>query len=164
VESGRRAFIRPRWAPLAATILRSVERGKAITSSFQSGGATGAPLETIVGQCDHLRGGSLSAAGAPPIHFVRRLESGIELQRTGRGTCFLNLFTNARLAMPEGGAMKWKRGRLRPHRIVVTRRGAGSRPNCWTIFFDLRFHARHRRAGFAHRGTIVKQDDGRVCA
>src|SRR5258706_5417534 len=81
VEAGDVLSSDPRWAPLAATILRSVERGKAITSSFQSGGATGAPLEIIVGNAISFVEDSLSATGAPPIRFVRRLEAGIELRR-----------------------------------------------------------------------------------
>src|SRR5260370_10456624 len=167
VEAGDVLSSDPRWAPLGAPILRSVERGKAITSSVQSGGATGAPLETIVGNAITFVEDSLSAAGAPQIRFVRRLEPGIELQRNWAWErVFLNLFTNARLAMPEGGAIEVEArqigGRIE---IVVRDEGPGIPPDLLDDIFQPAVSTRGTGGlGLHIVETIVKHDDGRVRA
>jgi signal transduction histidine kinase len=167
VEAGDVLSSDARWAPLAATILRSVERGKAITSSFQSGGATGAPLETIVGNAISFVEDSLSAASSPQIRFVRRLEPGIELQRNWAWErVFLNLFTNARLAMPEGGAIEVEArqigGRIE---IVVRDEGPGIPPDLLDDIFRPAVSTRGTRGlGLHIVETIVNQDDGLVRA
>jgi len=168
VEAGDVLSSDPRWAPLAGTILRSVERGKSITASLQSGGDSGAPLESIVANAISFMEDSHSASGGPPIRFTCRVDPAIELPHNWAWErVFINLFTNARRAMPSGGAIEVEARRIL-ERIEITVRDEG--PGIAHELLDeiFRPHVTTRGAGGGLGlhivETIVKQNDGRVRA
>jgi signal transduction histidine kinase len=168
VEAGDVLSSDPRWAPLAATILRSVERGKSITASLQSGGDSGAPLETIVEHAISFVEDSLSASGAAPIRFICRLDPEIELRRNWAWErVFINLFTNAQRAMPEGGVIE-VHARQIGERIEITVRDEGPGIPAEILDEIFRPHVTTRASGGGLGlhivETIVKQNDGRVRA
>src|SRR5579859_3802875 len=109
VEAGDLLSSDPHWASLAAVIVRSVERGKAITASLQTGGHEGAPLVEIVRHAISFV--EDSTGGSPPLRFVCRVEPDIVLRRNWAWErVFINLFTNARRAMAAGGTIDvWAR-------------------------------------------------------
>ena len=166
VEAGDLLSSDPRWATLAATILRSVDRGKAITASLHSGGSTGAPLETIVANAISFVEDSMPA-GSGRIHFACRIAAEIELQRNWAWErVFINLFTNARRAMPDGGTIEIDAGRT-GERIEITVRDDG--PGIAPEILDQIFQPRVSTHGTGGLGlhiveTIVGQDHGRVQA
>lgn len=168
VEAGDVLSSDPRWSPLAATILRSVERGKAITSSLQSGGDSGAPLQTIVGNAISFVEDSQSALGTPAIRFACRVDPEIELLHNWAWErVFINLFTNARRAMTDGGAIEVDARQI-GERIEITVRDEG--PGIPSAMLDEIFlpHVTTRGSGGGLGlhivETIVKQNDGRVRA
>src|SRR5712691_7530041 len=91
VEAGDLLAGDPQWAWLAAVILRSVERGKAITASLQAGRHEGAPLEEILRHAISFV--EDSAGGGPRIRFVCAVDPDIELRRNWAWErVFINLF------------------------------------------------------------------------
>ena len=166
VEAGDVLSSDPRWAPLAATILRSVERGKAITASLHSGGSAGATLSSIVANAVSFVEDSMSASGSGPIKFVCRIDPEIELQRNWAWErVFINLFTNARRAMPLGGAIEVDAKRIGERiEIAVRDEGPGIAPDLLDEIFHPHVSTYGGGLGLHIVETIVKQDDGRVRA
>ncbi len=106
VEAADLLAVDPRWAPVSAVILRSIERGKAITDSMQQVEQPPAPFETILGNAMAFTEDSLIGGRGPEIHFVCDVEPGIELRRIWAWErVLINLFSNAIRAMPEGGTI-----------------------------------------------------------
>src|SRR5437763_6146474 len=67
VEAADLLSIDPRWAPLSAAILRSVERGRGITTSLQAGGPSATSLRNIVSNAVSFVEDSLIAGRGPQI-------------------------------------------------------------------------------------------------
>src|ERR1700691_3040210 len=69
----------PRWAPLSAAILRSVERGRRVSLSLQAGHHPGVPFETILENAIAFVEDSRLAGRGPAIQFSCDVEAGIAL-------------------------------------------------------------------------------------
>jgi signal transduction histidine kinase len=155
----------PRWTQLAAVIVRSVERGKAITASLQAGSHEGAPLGEIV---RHAISFVEDSAGAgPPIRFVCRVEPHIVLRRNWAWErVFINLFSNARRAMPAGGLIEVGARRIADgFEIVVRDDGPGIAPALLAEIFQPGVSTQASAGlGLHIVATIVKQDEGSVRA
>src|SRR5208282_4338017 len=127
----------PRWAPVSAVILRSVERGKGITQSMQQVEELPAPFETILNNAIAFVEDSLIGGRGPEIRFECNVEPGIELRRTWAWErALINLFSNAMRAMPDGGTV-YISARTRGDRaeIVVRDEGAGIAPEILADLF-----------------------------
>jgi signal transduction histidine kinase len=162
----------PRWAPVSAVILRSIERGKGITDSMQqveqsSTEQPGAPFETILANAIAFSEDSLIGGRGPEVRFACDVEPGIELRRTWAWErVLINLFSNAMRAMPDGGTIyvtaRTRNGRAE---IVVRDEGDGIAPEILADLFRPHVSTKVRGGlGLHIVETIVKQDDGDVRA
>jgi signal transduction histidine kinase len=157
----------PRWAPVSAVILRSVERGKGITGCMHQVEQRPAPFETILNNAIAFAEDSLIGGRGPEIRFECDVEPGIELRRIWAWErVLINLFSNAMRAMPEGGTIYVSARTVEGHaEIVVRDEGAGIAPEILADLF--RPHVSTKAGGGLGLHlveTIVKQDDGEVRA
>src|SRR5580700_5241135 len=127
----------PRWAPVSAVILRSIERGKGITDSMQQVEQAPAPFETILANAIAFAEDSLISGRGPAIRFVSDVEPGIELRRIWAWErVLINLFSNAMRAMPDGGSIHISARTLDGRaEIVVRDEGAGIAPEILADLF-----------------------------
>jgi signal transduction histidine kinase len=167
----------PQWAPVSAAILRSVERGKGITTFIQEAEQAssdpaflerpGTPFETILGNAIAFAEDSLVGGRGPAIRFVCDVEPGIELRRTWAWErVLINLFSNSMRAMPEGGTIyiSARTGDGRAE-IVVRDEGTGIPEEILADLFRPHVSTKARGGlGLHIVETIVKQDDGEVRA
>jgi signal transduction histidine kinase len=155
----------PRWAPLSAAILRSVERGKSVTASIQSTDDSLAPFETILGNAISFVEDSLIAR-QEKIRFECSVDPGIELRRNWAWErVLINLFSNAVRAMPEGGTIYViARHNDAKITIVVRDEGPGIAPEILADVFKPHVSTRGSGLGLHIVETIVKQEDGSVRA
>ena len=157
----------PRWAPLSDVILRSVERGQGLATSLQATDQTAASLEITLNHAISFVEDSLISGRGPKIRFVRDIEPGIELRHTWAWErVFINLFSNAVCAMPQGGTIH-VRALKRDHQveIVVRDDGSGIPPEMLGRIFKP--HVSTKRStglGLHIVETIVKQEDGEARA
>jgi len=158
----------PQWAHLSSAILRSVERGQRLTSSLESGRGTSASVGHIVAHAiSFVEDSMVGAVIKHPLRLSCEVESGIELRRAWAWErVLINLFLNARRAMPKGGcihvgARRWG-GRIE---IVVRDEGSGIP----TELLDTLFEPHVSGSGSSGLGlhivaTIVHQDGGSIRA
>jgi signal transduction histidine kinase len=156
----------PRWAPLSAAILRSVERGRNVTQSIQHTEETAAPFETILTNAISFVEDSLIGGRGPRIEFERSIDSGIELRRTWAWErVLINLFSNAVRAMPAGGKIRVRAERSPEQiRISVSDEGPGIPLNILPYVFEPHVSTRGSGLGLHIVRTIVRQDGGDVRA
>jgi signal transduction histidine kinase len=156
----------PQWASLSAAILRSIERGKSITSSMRSIEETPAAFETILDNAVSFVEDSMVAGRGPKISFTRDIEAGIELRRNWAWErVLINLFSNAVRAMPEGGVIHVRaRHNEREIEIVVRDEGPGIAVAILADIFKPHVSTHGSGLGLHIVETIVKQDDGEVVA
>jgi signal transduction histidine kinase len=127
VDAADRLSEDPRWAPLSAAILRSVERGRRVSFSLQAGQTPGAPLETILESAIAFVEDSLLAGRGPAIQFACDVESGISLPGNWAWErVLINLFHNSMRAMPHGGTIQVQvRRSARQNQILIVVRDSG---------------------------------------
>jgi signal transduction histidine kinase len=156
----------PRYAAVSAAILRSIERGKSITSSIRSSEETPAAFETILDNAISFVEDSMISGRGPRIRFIREIDPGIELRRTWAWErVLINLFSNAVRAMPEGGVIYIKARRTeREIEIVVRDEGPGIAIEILKDVFKPHVSTHGSGLGLHIVETIVKQDDGEVRA
>src|SRR5580658_6027082 len=67
----------PHWASLSAVIIRSVERGRGITTSLGATEHSGASFDSILGNAISFVEDSLIAGRGPAIRFESEVEPGL---------------------------------------------------------------------------------------
>jgi len=159
----------PRWASLSALILRSVERGKSLTSSLQAVDQPAAPFDSILDNAIAFVEDSLIAGRGPRIRFLRDVEAGLQLQRTWAwDRVLINLFSNAVHAMRNGGTIYVRARRVATEHgdtieIVIGDDGPGIAPEMLEDVFKPHVSTKARGGlGLHIVQTIVKQEDGEV--
>lgn len=157
----------PRWAPVSAVIVRSIERGKGITDSMQQVEQAPASFETILHNAIAFTEDSLIGGRGPAFRFECDVTPGIELRRIWAWErVMINLFSNAMHAMPQGGTI-YISGRTYRNRaeIIVRDEGGGIVPEILADLFRPHVSTKRRGGlGLHIVETIVKQDDGEVRA
>lgn len=156
----------PRWGSLSAAILRSVERGKNITTGILSAEDTAAPLDAILNNAISFVEDSMIGGRGPQIRFALEVEPGIELRHNWAWErVLINLFSNSVRAMPEGGAIQvgaWTHdGQIE---IVVRDDGPGIATEILRDIFHPHVSTRGSGLGLHIVETIVRQSDGDVRA
>jgi signal transduction histidine kinase len=167
VEAADLLSIDPRWAPVSAVILRSIERGKGITDSIQQVEQLPAPFETILENAIAFAEDSLIGGRGPEFRFVREVEPGIELRRTWAWErVLINLFSNAMRAMPDGGTIYVSARKVSGRaEIIVRDEGGGIAPEILADLFRPHVSTKTKGGlGLHIVETIVNQDDGQVRA
>src|SRR5579885_498798 len=157
----------PRWQPVSAAILRSVERGKRITSSLEAGQSQSISFQAILQDAIafvedlHLRG------SGPDVRFECDLDPGIDLPGNwGWERVLINLFLNALDAMPGGGVIQVEARRNSGEiRIVIRDTGCGIPPEILERVFEPRVSTKSSGGlGLHVVETMVRQNGGRVQA
>jgi signal transduction histidine kinase len=156
----------PETAFLSAAILRSAERGMNLTASIESAEGASAAFEDILAGAISFVKDSLIVKRGPKIRFTRSVERGIELRRKWAWErVLINLFSNAVLAMPEGGTIHISARRLAAVvEIVVRDDGPGIAPEILSGIFKPHVSTRGSGLGLHIVETTVKQDGGEVRA
>ncbi len=157
----------PRWEKLSAAILRSVERGKAITTSIQTTGAHRTPFEQILGNAMSFVEDSLVVSPGPEVRFECQVQPGIELGgHWAWERVLINLFLNAMRAMPDGGTIHVSARRAgNTVEIIVADEGCGIAPEVSSTLFEPHVSANASTGlGLHIVSTIVKQDGGQIRA
>jgi signal transduction histidine kinase len=158
----------PQWQHLSSAILRSVERGQRITSSLEAGRGTSASFGHIVAHAiSFVEDSMMGSVIKHPLRFSCDVEPGIELRRAWAWErVLINLFLNARRAMPKGGciyvgARRWG-GRIE---IVVRDEGSGIAPELLDTLFEPHVSGNGSSGlGLHIVATIVHQDGGSIRA
>lgn len=167
IDAADRLSAHPDWAELSSVILRSVERGQHITQGLAEGGGASAPVESILANAISFVQDASNASRPPKITFVSEVDPGIVLRHGWAWErVLINLFLNARRAMPNGGRI-----RVRAHRIdsrieiVVSDDGVGIPSDLLDSLFEPGVSG-HQSSGLGLHivRTIVKQDGGSVRA
>ncbi len=156
----------PRWAPLSAAILRSVERGRSVTQSLENVEGTPARFETILNNAIAFVEDSLMGGRGPRIRFDCDIRGEIELRRNWAWErVLINLFSNSVRAMPGGGTIRVRADREPEQiRIVVADEGPGIPLEILPYVFEPHVSTRGSGLGLHIVRNIVRQDGGEVRA
>ncbi|MBZ5601929.1 MAG: sensor histidine kinase [Acidobacteriia bacterium] len=156
----------PRWGSLSAAILRSVERGKNLTTTILSADEGSAGFESILNNAISFVEDSLIAGRTGKILFDCKVDPGIELRRNWAWErVLINLFSNAVRVMPEGGTIYVSARRMEDDAAIMVRdEGPGIAPEILADIFKPHVSTRGSGLGLHIVETIVKQEDGSVRA
>ncbi|MEO5924412.1 MAG: HAMP domain-containing sensor histidine kinase [Bryobacteraceae bacterium] len=157
----------PESAKLAATVLRSVERGQRIAAGMQNGHAAWTPFEAVLAQAESFVTDFQSASRGPAVAIIRDVQPGVELDgHWAWERVLINLFLNSIRAMPNGGTIRVT-GRIIDSRaeIVVADEGTGIAENVLTRLFEPHVSA-HGSSGLGLNivQNIVKSNGGTIHA
>jgi signal transduction histidine kinase len=155
----------PRWVHLSAAILRHVERGQRISASLAA--VRSAPLVQIVSDAISFVQDATIPGKDPVVNFQLDADPDIELDRAWAWErVFINLFLNARGAMPRGGTVYVRASRA-PGKIEISVRdeGSGLAPEVAEKIFEPHVSGTGSSGlGLHIVDTIVRQDGGSVRA
>ena len=159
----------PKWASLAGTVFRSVERGKSITESLSHAEPELVDLNAAVEKSAQFAEDFVATALGGRVLFTRQLSPGLKVQGTSAvwERVFVNLFLNAAQAMPKGGCVSIRTGMSGDcAEIVVSDDGPGIPAAILPEIFKPRFSTSARRSGLGLHivATIVTQHQGTVLA
>lgn len=158
----------PNWGDLAATILRSVERGQRIVTGMYQQSRTLLDVSVLIDNAMQFTRDFLVAAHRPNIDFVTELESGLRINGTiALERVLVNLFLNAAQAMPDGGQIDVRSRAVNGHiEIVVSDNGPGIPQRILRDIFKPHFSTKSARSGLGLHivATIVKENEGTVTA
>jgi signal transduction histidine kinase len=146
--------------------LRSVERGKNIASSIQSGTGKGTPFEQILANAIAFVEDSVAAGRCPDILFSCQVEPGIQLGgHWAWERVLINLFRNSMDAMPGGGTIHvlahYISGQIE---IIVRDEGSGIAAEVLNDLFLPHVSTGSSGLGLHIVETIVHQEGGCVRA
>jgi len=168
VDAADRLAGDPKWHHISSAILRGVEHGQRITASLESGSGTSASFTHIVAHAvSFVEDSSVGSAQKTPLRFSYEVEPGIELRRAWAWErVLINLFLNARRAMPQGGsihvAAKRVNGRIE---ILVRDEGSGIALELLETLFEPHVSGSGSSGlGLHIVETIVRQDGGSIRA
>ncbi len=157
----------PKWKPLSAAILRSVERGRHISLSLQTGSSPRVSFDAILAHAIAFVEDSRLAGQGPQIQFACNIEPGIELGGNWAWErVLLNLFLNSMRAMPQGGEIQVAAQRHGGDiRIQVRDIGCGIAPDILERLFEPHMSTKSGGGlGLHVVETIVRQEGGTVRA
>lgn len=156
----------PKYAKLSLAILRSVERGKNIATSIQSGTGGGTPFEQILANAIAFVEDSVAAGRGPQISFACQIEPGIQLGgHWAWERVLINLFRNSMVAMPAGGTIHVvAHYTAQEIEIIVRDEGLGIAPEVLDDLFLPHVSTGSSGLGLHIVETIVKQEGGCVRA
>lgn len=162
----------PQWATLSQALIRSIRRGQDLTTAIASDADHSAPLSSVVdGAVAFLQDSDWSVNGTgrkrQRIAFRCEIEPGISV-RLGHAweRVFINLFLNAKRAMPKGGTILVRAKRNKSGiKIVVRDEGAGIAAELLDTLFEPRVSG-HGSSGLGLYvvSTIVQRDGGTILA
>ena len=157
----------PRWAPVSAAMLRSIDRGREITLSLHTVDQPAAPFETVLGNAQAFVEDSLIVGRGPEIRFTRDLDPGLVLRDSWAWErVLINLFSNAVRAMPGGGTISTRAHRTQGQiQIAVADEGCGIPPELIPGLFRPEVSTKAAGGlGLHIVETIVRQQEGEVRA
>lgn len=157
----------PRWTPVSAAILRSIDRGKEITASLETTGQPPATLETVLENAMALVRDSMIGGRGPAVKFACEIEPGLVLPRAWAWErVLINLFSNAVHAMPLGGTITVRaRRKSGCIEIAVADEGSGIDPLFIPSIFQPHVSSRSTGGlGLHIVHTIVTEERGEVHA
>jgi signal transduction histidine kinase len=157
------------WENLAATIQRSVDRGRAIVGSLAEQSRASQELEPVLERATSFVADSLALMRRAPMKVRRRLDPGILLpgQALDWERVFMNLLLNAAQAMPDGGEVEVEATSVNGgFQIAVRDNGPGIPPGILKDIFKPRFSTRskHRGMGLHIVASLVEKNGGSVTA
>lgn len=156
-------------APLAATILRSVERGRRLVDGFADHHLAPVELETIIDRAAGFVRDLTRLLGLPDVRFANHLETGHKLPGPASEweRVFMNLFLNAAQAMNAGGEISVQ---VNPApeslAITVSDEGPGIPAAILSQIFQPNFSTRRSHPGLGLHivETIVHRQGGAISA
>lgn len=158
------------WRELAATIHRSVDRGRRLVGSYVETTRGTQDFDEILARAIEFTTDFLTAIHRPKIHFEQQVEPGLYLPGTAASweRVLVNLFTNAAHAMQRGGAVEVRAARSgdRGIELTVADEGTGIPEELLSKIFTPRFSTKSARSGLGLHivASIVKANGGTVSA
>lgn len=163
--------IEPHAVALAATIQRSVERGRRLVAGLCESGSAWMDLDPVLDRAIEAARDFLETVHAPQVQFVRHIDPGIRLQGIPAAweRVMVNLFLNAAQAMRQGGSVEISaRQSSGEVEITVADSGPGIAqeilPEIFKPHFSTKSSADRTGLGLHIVETIVKQSGGAVSA
>lgn len=131
----------PQWEPVAAAILRSVERGRHVTMSLEANRAPGVQtilFQTILDDAIAFLEDARLVGGGPRVRFACSVDPAVALPGSWAWErVLINLFLNSVQAMPEGGLIEVEAARHGSQiRLVVRDTGRGIAPEVLDRLFE----------------------------
>jgi signal transduction histidine kinase len=160
----------PSWRDLAATIHRSLDRGRRLVGSYVETTRGAQEFDEILDRAVEFTTDFLTAIHRPKITFERRVEADLRLPGTAASweRVLVNLFTNAAHAMQRGGTVEVTAARTpdRGIELTVADEGTGIQDELLSKIFTPRFSTKSARSGLGLHivASIVKGNGGTVTA
>jgi len=158
------------WHELAATIHRSVERGRRLVGDYRETARGSLEIGEILDRAVEFTTDFLTAIHRPKIAFIRETEQDVWLPGTPGSweRVLVNLFINAAQAMQRGGTVEVSAARHADRSTVITvaDEGTGIPDELLTKIFTPRFSTKAARSGLGLHivASIVKSYGGTVSA
>ena len=152
----------PKWAKLAKTLQRSVDRGQRIVRSFLETNSA-AELGPVIENATQFCRDYLESANGPKIEFVAQVDPGFRLK--GDAAAWERVLVNLFLNSAQAGA-KNVRTQARENEIVVSDDGRGIAPELLPRIFQPRVSTKSIISGLGLTvvKSIVEQNGGSVTA